>query len=233
MTDKHDNKTAPVRTKHCCSVAMQQGNSAREFTWVDAINSFPAPKDCLAAFLVASTAEVLAGVKPANLIRVLKRKMPCGRSVYKLWQKFGPELLGNSRLDALLLREEEDALLLLFYCPELLKRRLSGRTMQTFLKRCGYPQPLTMQTALEHLQKSFSEHQGSPDEVGMFLGYPMKDVHGFIDQRPNPWQGRCLWRIYGPPQRSLRLYQRYFEERQALTAKLITERAPANLLAAA
>lgn len=206
--------------------------SGRELTWVDAVNLYPAPKECLAAFLVASAAEVLAGVKPANLIRMLKRDMPCGRSVYKLWQRYGIELLEQSQLSALELREEDDALLLLFYRPDLLDRRLSGRTMQAFLKRRGYPQKLTLTSALDYLRQTFS-HQGSPDEVGMFLGYPLKDVHGFIDQRPNPWQGRCLWRIYGPPQRSLRLYKRYFDERKALTDKLATGFRPADLLLAA
>ncbi len=158
--------------------------------------------------------------------------MPCGRSIYKLWKLYGAELLENSPVNALVLREESDALLLLFYHPELLERRLSGLTMQAFLKRQGYPQPLTIQSALVRLQQNFSS-QGSPDEVGMFLGYPLKDVDGFIDQRPNPWQGRCLWRIYGPPQRSLRLYQRYFEERMSMTQKLAEGYRPADLLSAA
>lgn len=204
----------------------------RELTWVDAVNFFPGPRDCLAAYLVANAAEVLAGVKPANLIRVLKRDMPCGRSIYKLWKEYGSELLTQSPLDALILRDEEDAMLLLFYRSDLLERRLSGRTMQSFLKRRGYPQVLDLDASLAHLQGRFS-YQDSPDEVGMFLGYPAKDVHGFIRQRSRPWQGRCLWRIYGPPQRSLRLYRRYFEERQALTAKMAAGCSPAELLLAA
>jgi len=215
----------------CSETRASLDASGRDLTWVDAVNLYPAPKECLAAFLVASAAEVLAGVKPANLIRMLKRELPCGRSVYKLWQRYGAELLEQSQLSALELREEDDALLFLFYRPDLLERRLSGRTMQTFLKRRGYPQALNLETGLEYLRQAFS-HQGSPDEVGMFLGYPLKDVHGFIDQR-NPWQGRCLWRIYGPPQRSLRLYQRYFDERKALTEKLATGLRPADLLNAA
>lgn len=206
--------------------------SGRGLTWVDAVNLYPASKECLGAFLVASAAEVLAGVKPANLIRMLKRDMPCGRSIYRLWKLYGAELLEQSQLSALELREEDDALLLLFYRPDLLERRLSGRTMQVFLKRRGYPQHLNLKSALDYLCQTFS-HQGSPDEVGMFLGYPLKDVHGFIDQRPDPWQGRCLWRIYGPPQRSLRLYQRYFEERNELTSKLARGYSPSELLKAA
>lgn len=215
-----------------CRAALPDDLPGRELTWVDAINVFPAPKDCLAAFLVASAAEVLAGVKPANLIRVLKRDMPCGRSLYKLWCRYGSELLEQSRLSALTLRDEDGALLLLLYRPDLLKRRLSGMTMQAFLRRRGYPQPADLATALAHLKSRFSQ-DGSPDEVGMFLGYPLKDVHGFINRRQDPWPGRCLWRIYGPPQRSLRLYRRYFEERKALTDKLVSGQSPAALLVAA
>lgn len=208
------------------------GEIGRPVTWVDVAGLFPAPRDCLAAFLVSSAAEVLAGVKPANFVRVFRRKLPCGRSIYRLWQDYSEELLADSHLRALILREDSDAMSLLLYRPDLLERRLLGRTMQTFLQQRGYPQPLTLNTALEHLQNCFSVHD-SPDEVGMFLGYPYKDVHGFITQRSKPWPGRCLWRIYGPPHRSLGLYRRYSEKRNNMNDKLVSGVPPTDLLMAA
>lgn len=204
----------------------------RPLTWVDVTGLYPDPKDCLAAFIVSSAAEVLAGVKPANLIRVLKRPLPCGRSVYALWQQHSADLLSQSSLSALTLREERDAILLLIYRADLLKQRLNGLTMKSFLKRSGYPQPVTLETALKRLRDDFTVKE-SPDEVGMFLGYPLKDVSGFISQRCEPWQGKCLWRIYGPPRRSLRLYQRYFSERMRLTDQIVAGESPLDLLKAA
>jgi hypothetical protein len=222
---------AGSRPGSCCTRATL---AQRELTWVDLINRYPSPRECLAAFVVSSAAEVIAGVKPANLIRIIKRTLPCGRCMYQLWRTYGAEVLRGSALQVLTLRSDADGISLLFYCPELLTKRLSSRTMHSFLTRCGYPQPLTLDSALVHLQKVCQE-QESPDEIGMFLGYPAKDVRGFIAGKSSPWQGRCLWRVYGPPLRSLRLYQRFCAERQAINRRMMagmTGDGPAALLLA-
>ncbi len=212
----------------CCARA---GLLQRELTWVDLIDRFPSPRECLAAFVVSSAAEVIAGVKPANLIRIIKRTLPCGRCMHHLWHEHGAGLLKESSLQVVTLRSDPEGVLLLFYRPELLEKRLAGRTMQSFLQGRGYPQPLTLAAALAHLQKSCSIND-SPDEVGMFLGYPCKDVRGFIARKGVPWNGRCLWRVYGPPRRSLRLYQRFCDERRAVNRLLLSGSGPMRLLEA-
>lgn len=214
------------RPEPCCPPA---GPSRRELTWVDLITRYPAPRECLAAFVVSSAAEVIAGVKPANLIRVIKRTLPCGRCMYQLWHEYSQEVLKGALIQVATLRSDTDGVSLLFYRPDLLSKRLSGRTMQSFLAGCGYPHPLTLGTALAHLRQRCKDND-SPDEIGMFLGYPLKDVRGFMTGKSHPWQGRCLWRIYGPPQRSLRLYQRFSEERQALNHFMAAGNGPIELL---
>ncbi len=214
----------------CCTRALSQ----RELTWVDLINRYPSPRECLTAFVVSSAAEVIAGVKPANLIRIMKRALPCGRCMYHLWHEYGEEVLQDAAIQVVTLRSDTDGVSLLFYRPELLTKRLSSRTMQSFLTGCGYPQPLTIDSAMAHMQKVFQVEE-SPNEIGMFLGYPAKDVRGFIAAKSRPWQGRCLWRVYGPPQRSLRLYQRFSAERQAVNQRMMSGMAndsPAALLLA-
>jgi hypothetical protein len=200
-------------------------------TWVDLVNRYPSPRECLAAFVVSSAAEVIAGVKPANLIRIIRRTLPCGRCMHQLWQEHGVEVLQGAALQVVTLRSDKDGILLLFYRPELLTKRLCSRTMQSFLAGCGYPQPLTLDTALAHLQ-TVCRSEESPDEIGMFLGYPAKDVRGFISGKSRPWQGRCLWRVYGPPGRSLRLYQHFCAERQAINRCMMAGKGPAALLLA-
>lgn len=218
-------------TVGCPLVRGADSNPGRELTWVDMVGLYSAPQECLAAFLVASAAEVVASVKPANLIRIVNSQLPCGRNMFSLWREHGEDVLKDSSLCALPLRMEEDAVLLLFYRPELLQRRLDGRTMRGVLARNGYPLPLTLDNTLRHLQDTFRTIE-MPDEVGMFLGYPAKDVNGFMEQKSTPWRGRCLWRIYGPSQRSLRLYRHYCSERRLVTGKLLAGCSPQALLQA-
>lgn len=217
-----------TRSGFCC---VPEKQPQRELTWVDLINRYPSSRECLAAFVVSSAAEVIAGVKPANLIRIIRRTLPCGRCMHQLWQDYGADMLRDSALQVLTLRSDADGVSLLFYCPELLVKRLSSRTMQSFLAGCGYPRPLTLDTALTHLQQ-VCQVEDSPDEIGMFLGYPLKDVKGFISGTSRPWQGRCLWRVYGPPGRSLQLYRRFCAERQVINRRMMAGNDPAALLLA-
>ncbi len=196
------------------------------------VGFYPAESECLGAFLVSSAAEVLAGVKPANLVSVPKRRLRCGRSIYALWLKYASELLRQSRLEAIVLRERDEVLLVLLYRRDLLEQRMRSRSMRAFLQRRDYPQATDLDACLQRLKQEF-EKQASPNEVGMFLGYPLKDVNGFIDRRENCWQGRCLWKIYGPPRRSLVLYLRYRQSRQSLQNRLIEGELPSRLLKAA
>ncbi len=210
-----------------CSVL--QGE--RELTWIDVAGLFQAPQECLKAFIAVAAAEVLSGAKPANMVRIPNQKLPCGRRMYRLWQEFGAELLQNLPLSVRTLQIEKESTLLLFYRDDLLERRLSGRTMQTFLLRHGYPQKLTLEIALQHLQQSFND--GIPHEVGMFLGYPLKDVKGFMEQGAGPSHGRGMWRIYGPTSRSLKLNDFYRSKRRDVIARLAAGYLPQQLLQAA
>jgi hypothetical protein len=212
----------------CGHAALEVG---RELTWVDVAGLFPAPKECLSAFFAVAAAEVLSGTKPANMIRVPNQRLPCGRRMYRLWQKFGADLLQDLPLSVMPVQTEKDSVLLLIYRSDLLERRLRGKTMQAFLARHGYPRPLTLEKTLQHLKNSFKE--GIPHEVGMFLGYPLKDVKGFMGQGAGPSQGRGMWRIYGPTARSLPLSDFYRSKRQEMIAKLATGCIPYQLLQAA
>lgn len=224
-------RRSPLPAKSSIVPVSRRSGPSRELTWVDIVGRYAMSRECLAAFIVTSTAEVLAGVKPANLIRILKRSLPCGRCMYALWKEHGTDILTTSSLQVLTVRSDADGDTLLFYRRDLLEKRLSGRTMQSFLKRHGYPQPMTVDNILSHLQQNF-RCQESPDEVGMFLGYPLRDVNGFMARRQNAWQGRCLWRIYGPPERSLRLYHAFCHVRRELNQCLTSGIRPATLLEA-
>lgn len=75
------------------------------------------------------------------------------------------------------MRNDEILLLIYVYRSERLKRDLSNKTVQTFLKSKGYPCDNFM-CCINRLIKKLREESDLPHEIGLFLGYPLEDVKG-------------------------------------------------------
>lgn len=192
-------------------------------TWREVAGHYPEPRQCLAAFLTLGTAEVLAGVKPANLLRISNRRYPCGRNMYQLWQRYGEQLLEHSSIVAATMRCDDGGALLLIYSPVLLQRRLNSRSARTFLKSLHYRNPRHIATTLDDLTGHFVD-QEFPHEIGLFLGYPLKDVRAFMGRTQLKATGQRLWKIYGNTRRSHALADRYQHHHHRVASLLQSRR---------
>lgn len=218
-----------INEQPASEIAGPAGHGSLPCSWRHLAPRFPAARDCLAAFIAFEAAEVLAGVKPANLVRLSAEELPCGQNLCQLWRHHAGEVLQASPLSTTVLRETDDSILLLFSRPELLEKRLNGRGVTTFLQRAGYPGPLHVELALRQLAQRFKDG-AFPHEIGIFLGYPLKDVAAFIGWKTLPVTHQRLWKIFGRPHRSLRLADHYRELRRQMGERLTATRQPLALL---
>jgi hypothetical protein len=161
-------------------------------------------RQALAALLAFESAEVLDGAKPANLVNLINRRRPCGRNFYRLGRRFGPERLRDSPLEALVLADRGDSLLLLIYRPDLLSELLREKPVTALLKRAGYPPVTGFLEILEELRRRLRPGN-FPHEIGAILGYPLTDVLGFMGLARIPFSCQGPWKIYGTEGESLRL----------------------------
>jgi len=187
------------------------------------LKHFTDPRDCLTAHLLLECAEVLAGVKPANLISLGNRSQLCGRNLYRLWQLHHEEIatrLGN--LNIMVLQTRQRALLLLSYNSAHLERHLAHAGIRTLLHRAGYEAYSSTEALLGELKRRIENHDSFPHEIGLFIGYPAKDVAAFMGLVKLPFACQCLWKIYGNPVQSLDLAERFRCCRQKMGAILAT-----------
>ncbi|MCD6525880.1 MAG: DUF3793 family protein [Desulfuromonas sp.] len=193
-------------------------------------DGYPDPRECLAAFLALGAAEVLAGVKPANLLRIPNHNNSCGRNLYRLWQMHGRELLDNSPLVAATMRSDDSGALLLLYSPQIIQRRLNSRCAATFLSSLDYDVSGTIEHTLQQLASRFIGNE-FPHEIGLFLGYPLKDVAAFMGRSHLPISSQRLWKIYGRSRRSETLADLYQHHHGVVATQLRHHRgAPFRLL---
>lgn len=185
------------------------------------IEHFSDPLDCLTAHLMLECSEVLAGVKPANLISLVNRVRPCGRNLYQLWQFHHKGLAVRfSDITFKVLQTRERALLVLCYNRDHLERHLSHAGIRTLLHKAGYAAEASCETLLDELLDRIGKADSFPHEIGLFIGYPAKDVAAFMGLVKLPFACQGPWKIYGNPAQSLCLAEQYRCCRQRMSAVL-------------
>lgn len=102
---------------------------------------------------------------------------------------------------------------IVIYHPKKVKKSLSELPPWVF-DATGYPHNIEPGDFLEEVGKRWDEKKEIPHEVGLALGYPIKDVLGYMGLLSLPCTGMCGWRIHGDPQPSLCISRKYKRARQ-------------------
>lgn len=202
---------------------------AKRAGWQELSKRYPKDRDCLASFLVLELAEVLQGAKPANLVCLANKRRPCGRNPYLLWKEHGETLLSESGLKVRELADRGDSILLLLYSHDALASLLAQKSVRIILGKAGYREPADFEKVLAEL-KSRVAGEGFPHEIGVFLGYPLKDVVGFMGWAPLSFTCQGPWKIFGNPSASLRLAEAHRVCRCRMAMQLSTGCSPVDCL---
>lgn len=75
---------------------------------------------------------------------------------------------------------------------------LSKKENALFLSSCGYDR-LDTKSALQTLTERLADGDSFPHEIGLFLGYPLGDVLGFIEHKGKNCLCCGLWKSYTDP----------------------------------
>jgi hypothetical protein len=124
------------------------------------------------------------------------------------------DLLGLRRVDRLrcitelsrvwgyaymLLRQSAVSDKVIIYSYEEVRRRLAETPPCVLCGELGYAQDVEPAEFLAQVRQRWNERNKIPHEIGLALGYPIKDVLGYMGFLPLPYTGNCGWRIYGDP----------------------------------
>lgn len=154
--------------------------------------------------LMEQCAPTLAGVKPANLFRA--RGLARSRREVEEWDR----KLKRLGLRVMILREYPgaDACVVYVFRRRWLERILREAENRNFLLELGYPTARPAD-ALGYLNERLGSNGEYPHEIGVFLGYPLADVKGFIEHRGQNYTYCGHWKCYGDPENARRCFDRY------------------------
>lgn len=156
----------------------------------------------LLAFHCAPT---LAGIKPANLISLNKSKISNFR---KLQQKY-KKCLSCNDIFMFTVADSLHYRLLLIYHRANLNKILADKYKQEFLRTFGYKDFSNTLACLRYLKIRMYIQKGFPHEIGIFLGYPLLDVKGFIKNHGRNFKCCGQWKVYSDIDAAENLFAQY------------------------
>lgn len=159
----------------------------------------------LEKYLIEHCAPTLASLKTASLFSYHAAQDPEDdvKHLNRIFRDKGVELL--------ILKREENAMLIYVCRRTQLAKDLERPGAKELLERYGYTDT-SVDGAIERLRMRLASGDGFPHEIGLFLGYPVEDVLGFIEKPGKTASaadvGRCTatkHRTTKQTQRALRL----------------------------
>ena len=148
------------------------------------------------AVLVRHCAPTLAGMKPGSIFCFNHSPLEVSRQKVCQWNKqLAPFGL---TVQILLERPSSSSVIVFVYRHNRLEQMLSDDAYQRFLAEAGYERT-NLDDLLEQLAQRLRTQPEFPHEIGVFLGYPLRDVIGFIENHGRNFTCCGFWKSYGDP----------------------------------
>lgn len=157
----------------------------------------------LEAGIIKHCAPTLAGIKTANLFSYRYY------NIDELHQELqeSNEKLNEKGVYVEILRASESRALIYAYRKKKLEADLCRDGAKKLLRECGYYSAGTRE-CLELLKQKLSHDENFPHEIGLFLGYPLPDVKGFMEQKGKNFKCSGIWKVYGDEVETIKLFKK-------------------------
>ncbi|MCD7723381.1 MAG: DUF3793 family protein [Clostridiales bacterium] len=166
-------------------------------------------------YLIENCSPTLASIKTANAFSCRFEKLETLENSISLWN----EIFKPKGLKLFLLRAERHGVALVYVCrPDSLAKDLQKPGVSEFLRTFGY-ESAEVQYALKKLKARLGGYDVFPHEIGIFLGYPLADVRGFIEMGGAGCKCTGCWKVYCNECEAVKTFEK-FKKCRAVYMKL-------------
>lgn len=154
--------------------------------------------------LIAHCSPTLAGLKSANIFNYSFTSIKLLNQQLELCSA----ALRPKGVSLRILRISETKALIYVYRRTKVQKELKKQGVFDFLSNYGYETD-HLDLCLQNLSMRISSHLEFPHEIGLFLGYPLQDVVGFIE---NKGKNSCYcgcWKVYCNECEAKKLFTRF------------------------
>ncbi len=158
-------------------------------------------------YLIEHCSPTLAGLKTANMFSLdIKSDDDFRVQINRLNLLMQPK-----GVKLAVLHIKDGRALVYVYRPEMLARDFRKNGTVDFMKQYGYFSNDNINTnkAIKLLCKQFSLSDSFPHEIGVFLGYPLEDVVGFIENGGKNCKCCGCWKVYCNECEAMKQFERF------------------------
>lgn len=153
--------------------------------------------------IVKHCSPTLAKLKVGNLFSYKY----CSEEILQQELNRNNTLLNSKGIYFYILKRHNNIALIYVYRKNSLESQLSSREIQHFLSQRGYSS-YSIEACL-HMLKKHLKTCDFPHEIGIFLGYPLEDVNGFIKNKGNNYKHVGYWKVYGNLNATLEIFRKF------------------------
>ncbi len=158
----------------------------------------------LEQYLVEHCSPTLAGLKTANLFSVRFTD----EEELNLHMKQCEKSFQDKGVSLILLRKKAGTALIYVCRREKLQKDLQKNGVKEFLKKYGY-ENTDVEEAIACLKTRLNLEEKFPHEIGLFLGYPLGDVIGFIENAGKNSKCAGCWKVYCNECETMKLFEKF------------------------
>jgi hypothetical protein len=172
-------------------------------------------QSCQAEFekwLFLHTAPVLLGKKAGELLTLMSDQFGLCVAQQLIYLKNAAD---SWHVAYRVIRETEASVQFMIYHADMVQQQLDSVPPCMLHDELGYSINITAAGFLAEVQRRWLLNGDIPHEIGFALGYPVKDVLGFMGLQPLPCSGCCGWKVYGELAPSRALGEAFTQAKQA------------------
>jgi hypothetical protein len=160
-------------------------------------------------YLAVKLAPTIFSVKPSVLLTLKDSKKNIANNLFTFYMQNKEYIRRTLNIEIFELKNCGYCAKVMFFKKNLLQEAVYNEWRKEYLLEFGYSNCAKLEDCLELLKKRFNSEK-FPHEIGVFLGYPLKDVEGFA-KCPDHCQKvkKAPWKIFGDIKPSLRMIENH------------------------
>lgn len=154
--------------------------------------------------IIDHCAPALSGIKIANIFTCeykYKREVNKKVSLYN-------NILNKRGINVAVIKYYNNKAVVYVYNKKALKNYLSDDNIFKFLKNYGYKSK-NIHESIETLKRRMQYSKTFPHEIGIFLGYPLIDINGFINNYGKNSLYTGYWKVYHNKKEAIKIFDNY------------------------